>query len=213
MARLAMLCGLVSLVLLVGGTIIAGAVTPGYDHLRQYMSELGATGAPTGPWVSYGVFLPSSALMVVFWLYCARRLAPGPVAAIGFVFLAMNGLGLAGGGAFPCEVGCPIESASLSQNLHNLFGGLGYLAGVIGLFISAIGMSRGDRKPATIATGLTCAIAGAVFLTGIHPDFEYPGAAQRGLEACFVAWTLACILAIRRQTAKDQAAKRPPLAA
>ena len=38
-----------SLLILAAATIAGGMAYPGYDHLRQYISELGATGAPTGP--------------------------------------------------------------------------------------------------------------------------------------------------------------------
>ena len=34
--------------LFIGMIVWAGAAWPGYDHLRQFISELGATGAPNG---------------------------------------------------------------------------------------------------------------------------------------------------------------------
>jgi hypothetical membrane protein len=208
MKRIAIWCGVLGVALLAAGVLIAAAVTPGYDHLRQFMSELGATGAPTGPWISLGVFVPSSLLLLVFWLYCARRLSPGPVAAIGFIFMALFATAMVGGGVFPCESGCPVDDSSPSQVMHSLFGALAYLAGVIGLFVSAIGMRRAPGGPAMMALGLVCAVAAAVLITGIHPEFEFHGAFQRGAEGAIAIWTLACAWTLSRQ-----AANRPPRAA
>ncbi|MFN3536111.1 MAG: DUF998 domain-containing protein [Brevundimonas sp.] len=43
------------------------------------------------------------------------------------ILLAIHGLGLLGAGAYPCDFECPRNDPSASQQLHDLFGGVGYL--------------------------------------------------------------------------------------
>lgn len=52
---------------LVIGVSIIGAHTTGYSHVSQFMSELGATGAPLAPWTNYSVFMPTEILILGFF--------------------------------------------------------------------------------------------------------------------------------------------------
>ena len=55
-------CAVLSLLVLAVATVAGGLAYPGYDHLTQYISALGATGAPTGRAVSLA-FIVSGALL------------------------------------------------------------------------------------------------------------------------------------------------------
>jgi hypothetical membrane protein len=65
-ARLAMICGVLGALWLLGMVVLGGATYPGYDHLAQFISELGATGAPFGDVVSYLGFFPVGVLISAF---------------------------------------------------------------------------------------------------------------------------------------------------
>lgn len=200
MRKLAFVCAILSLLILVGATVAGGLAYPGYDHLTQYISELGATGAATGRTVSLA-FIASGVLLAAFWLLCARLFPKSPLSIIGFGLSALNGLGLMFGGVFPCDFECSLESPSGPAVLHDVLGGIGYLCGVTGLML--VGMAArnwpGGRNLFHLAIVCGAPAAGAIWL--IHPAFEFYGAAQRALEIALTAWTIGVALAIRRPMA------------
>ena len=134
-------CAVLSLLVLAVATVAGGLAYPGYDHLTQYISELGAAGAPTRRAVSLA-FIVSGALLAAFWLLCAGLFPRGVLSILGFGFSALNGVGLLLGGAFRCDFECAVVDPSLSAILHEVFGGVGYLCGIVGVFLLGIA-SRG----------------------------------------------------------------------
>ena len=198
--KLAFACAMLSLSVLVVATVAGGLTYPGYDHLTQYISELGATGAVTGRGVSMA-FIASGVLLAAFWLLCAILFPRGPLSITGFGLSALNGLGLMFGGVFPCDFECSLENASTSAVLHDVLGGIGYLCGVVGLMLVGMAARRwpGGRNLFHLAIVCGAPAAGAIWL--IHPAFEWYGAAQRVLEIALAVWTVGLALAIRRPVA------------
>lgn len=86
-------CGILSLLVLATATLAGGLAYPGYDHPTRYISELGATGAPTGGTVSTA-FMVSGVLFTAFWLLCAGLFPRSLLSILGFGLSALNGLGL-----------------------------------------------------------------------------------------------------------------------
>ncbi|WP_374516571.1 DUF998 domain-containing protein [Brevundimonas sp.] len=200
MRTLAFASALLGLALLLVATIAGGLVTPGYDHARQYISELGATGAATGPAVS-AAFVVSGALQAVFWILCIRLLPGSRLVAAGFALSALNGLGLLAGGVFPCDAGCSLSDPSLSAVLHDVLGGLGYLCGVAGILLVAMAWRTDPVRRRLSGLALLCGMPGVMLIWMIHPGFELFGLAQRGLELAIAVWTLAIAFAVRRAPA------------
>lgn len=129
-------------------------------------------------------------LVTAFWLLCMKAVS-STTPAVGLILLAVNGMGLLGAGIYPCDFECARTGASLSQTLHDLFAGIGYLVGVIGLFVFAFGL-RGLAGWARLwPLVMTCAVAAALSLPLVAPDFTWHGAAQRVLEATFMIVILA----------------------
>jgi len=99
---------------------------PGYRHLRQAVSDLGAVGSPVahwmnGWWVVFGVLVLGFAAAVA-WTFRAA----GPAAWVIAAQIACLGLFAGIGTAlFPLDAAGP--GVSLSTRLHNLCGGLGFL--------------------------------------------------------------------------------------
>lgn len=197
MRRLAFACAVLGLLVLLGAAVAGGLATPGYDHARQYLSELGATGAATGPAVS-AAFIVSGGLQAVFWLLCIRLLPGSRLAAAGFGLSALNGLGLLAGGVFPCDAGCSLQDPSLSAVLHDVLGGLGYLCGVAGVLLVAMAWRSDPGRRRLSGLALLCGMPAVMLVWILHPGFELFGLAQRGLELAFAVWTLAVAFEIRR---------------
>ena len=200
MRTFAFTSALLGLAILLIAAVAGGLATPGYDHARQYISELGATGAATGPAVSTA-FVVSGALQAVFWLLCIRLLPGSRLVGAGFALSALNGLGLLAGGVFPCDAGCSLSDPSLSAILHDVLGGMGYLCGVAGIVLVAMAWRSVPERRRLSGLALLCGMPGVMLIWLIHPGFELFGLAQRGLELAIAVWTLAIAFAIRRAPA------------
>jgi hypothetical membrane protein len=192
-------CGVLSLLVLAAATIAGGMAYPGYDHLTQYISELGATGAPTSQGVSLA-FMVSGALLVAFWLLCAGLFPRSVLSIIGFGLSVLNGVGLLLGGVFRCDFECATADLSPAAVLHDVFGGVGYLCGIAGVFLVGIASRRWPQGRGLFGLGLICGIPAALAIWLIHPAFEWYGAAQRVVEIALAGWTVAVALRVRTST-------------
>ena len=189
-------CAILSLVVLAAATIAGGMAYPGYDHLTQYISELGATGAPTSQGVSLA-FMISGAFLTAFWLLCARLFPHSIVSVVGFGLSALNGMGLLLGGVFRCDFECSTEDLSPAAVLHDVFGGVGYLCGIAGVFVVGIAARDWPQGRGLFGLSLICGIPAALAIWLIHPAFEWYGAAQRVVEIALTVWTMAVALRVR----------------
>ncbi|MDP1632453.1 MAG: DUF998 domain-containing protein [Caulobacter sp.] len=179
-------------ILIVGG----GAAWPGYSHSLQFISELGAAGAPHGMLVSLGGFLPIGIFVTLFAVLAAVIEPRGLLRTIGFLCLAVFASGYTVAAFFPCDYGCRPATPSFSQLMHNLFGLGGYIFAPIGLIIlgQAARTWPGGRWLSPL--GLVCGlVAGGAFF-GMGSDA--PGLAQRVLEGAVALWILACAFTLRR---------------
>jgi len=171
---------------------------PGYEHASRFISELGASGAPTETLIRFGTFLPAGILLMLFAFATAKVLPKAAVTTLGFGLLAYNAFALAAAAFFPCDLGCRPESPSLSQIIHNLSGLGGYLAAVLGLILLGIQARNWQGLSHLFPLGLSCGILGFLSLLFIDPGFQYAGIAQRILEMCIAVWTLSCAWSIRK---------------
>ena len=170
-----------------GGIVIGGAAYPGYDPLRQYISELGATGAVTGWVVSWWVFVPSGLFITAGCLIAAwimRRSVPG---LIGWLMLAWYGASLTGAGVYPCEFECARTEATFNALMHDLVGGTGYLAVPIGIALVTLAARLGRRF---VALGVICGVLSVIGFGGVVADPEFGGLLQRVLEVAVTVFLL-----------------------
>ncbi|WP_439478636.1 DUF998 domain-containing protein [Brevundimonas sp.] len=192
-------CAVLSLLVLAAATIAGGMAYPGYDHLTQYISELGATGAPTSQGVSTA-FMVSGGLLTAFWLLCASQFPRSVLSILGFGLSALNGVGLVLGGVFRCDFECSTADLSPAAVLHDVFGGVGYLCGIAGVFLVGIASRGWPQGRGLFGLSLICGIPAALAIWLIHPAFEWYGAAQRVVEIALAVWTVAVALRVRTST-------------
>jgi hypothetical protein len=119
---------------------VAGAVTQPYSHVSQYISELGAIGAPYANLVNLAGFLTIGLATAVF--ACATYAALGTTAVhrAGAICLLGISLGYLLAAFAPCDPGCPAVGSS-RQAVHNVGGDRSDLA--------AAGADRFERAVAT----------------------------------------------------------------
>jgi len=126
--RLLLASGLLIPVWLLVGVWFTAQAYPGYNHLQQAMSQLGATGSPTQSWSPLVNNFPLAILFALFAWGLARRWHGSKLALLSAALVLLHGLGSLGTGWFPCDQGCAPAQPSLSQQLHNLCGLLMFLS-------------------------------------------------------------------------------------
>ncbi|MDW9406509.1 DUF998 domain-containing protein, partial [Pseudomonas soli] len=126
--RLLLATGLLIPLWLLSGVGLTALAYPGYDHLQQAMSQLGAVGAPThgfSPWVNN---FPLALLFGLFAWGLARRWQYSGLARLSAGLVLLHAVGSLGTGWFPCDQGCAPLEPSFSQQMHNLSGLLMFLS-------------------------------------------------------------------------------------
>ena len=142
--------------------LAASALHPGYDHLKNFVSELGATGAPAAGIMNFGGFLVYGLLMMAFAWAVHGGIRADPGGWLGPAVLALYGLAYVGVALAPCDAGCQAEVPSLHHRLHLLLGELVLLTAVLGPFTLYARMVK-DPEWRSLAT-LTLLLPGSAWM-------------------------------------------------
>jgi hypothetical membrane protein len=121
-------CGVLAPILWAAAIIFCGSLRPQYNHLTQYVSELGERGSSTEFIMRYAGFVPTGLMHMAFSAFLCVTFKESRLAALAALLLAVNGLARIGAGIFPCEAGCAEPRLLLSQKLHSLSSGVGFFA-------------------------------------------------------------------------------------
>jgi hypothetical protein len=194
-----MFCGVLGAAWLFAMVVAGGATFPGYSHLSQYISELGANGAPHGWLVSYAGFLPVGVLICAFGLFAWLAAPRSVLSALGFIGVELFSIGYIAAAFFRCDFGCRPEDPSFSQQMHNLFGLVGYLFAPLTLLL--LGLAARTWPNAGLLS-LWAHVSAALALAGLltlAPDSPFAGLSQRAIEAAMLSWVLSCALYLGRQ--------------
>ncbi len=106
--------------------VFLGSIQPGYDHLAQAISELGAVGAPNAIIMNAVGFVPSGLLIVAFALGLHRGIRGEKRSKMGPALLALVGAGIAGAGIFSVNMA---DFQSFTSIMHILAFSLVFFAG------------------------------------------------------------------------------------
>lgn len=171
---------------------VGGWVTPGYSHVSQFISELGATNSVTEYPVRFLGFLPAGIALLAFSWFAHAATPKTRLSAIAFSALAIYALGYVAAAFFPCDAGCRPVNPSTAQLLHNALGGIGYL--IAPAFMLAFGICA-RTWPASAPLPALAFVAAAVSLLGLaslSPSSPFVGLSQRAIEVSVLAWVVAC---------------------
>ncbi|GGE56640.1 hypothetical protein GCM10007421_34030 [Halopseudomonas oceani] len=122
MKKLALFSGILIPVWLLCGVLIAGALYPGYSHVDQAMSALGAVDAPTHRLSPIINNFPLGALFMLFGGAVFMALPGARLAQLSGLLIVLHGLASVSAGVFSCDPGCNSVEPSADQVLHNLSG-------------------------------------------------------------------------------------------
>lgn len=172
--------------------LVFGALTPGYSHVRHYISELGAVGMPYGAIVSLGTFLPAGLLVVFTCLALASRLPATGAARLGLGLVSLIGVSWVVAAFAPCDAGCPAEG-SARQAVHNLAGAIGYIGGGTGLVVLGLVLRSAGAPPSRVVLTTACGLGVVAGLLAMASPELSPvrGAIQRGIEWSVFGWLFA----------------------
>lgn len=160
--RALLTCGLLIPLWLLIGVWLTARAYPGYDHLQQAMSQLGAQGSPTQHWSPLANNFPLALLFALFAWGLARRWRASKLALLSAALVLLHGLGSLGTGLFPCDQGCAPAEPSSSQQLHNFCGLLMFVSLTMA---SALWVRLGKHLAGSRALGwfsLACLVAALV---------------------------------------------------
>lgn len=104
------------------GVLLTALGYPGYSHLDQAMSQLGAQGAPTHGYSAWVNNFPLGVLFILFAGGVSLRFRTSRLALLSAALIGLHGLASFATGYFACDAGCAPAEPSPSQNLHNLAG-------------------------------------------------------------------------------------------
>jgi hypothetical membrane protein len=167
-----------------------GALTPGYEWREDFLSELGALGAPHAALMNYGVFLPVGVLWAVATILLWRSLPIGAAGATGAVLLFGNTVSYVGAAFYACDPGCPSEG-TVSQFMHNLTGAVGYFLTPPALALLGAHLVTKGRALAGFVTLGVAALFSASFIVMLGKlDATDAGLWQRLTDYSLFVWML-----------------------
>lgn len=167
MIRAGLFCGLLAPLLWAAAIIVAGELRPGFDHVSQYISELGERGSSTGALMRVGGFVGSGLLIVgyaaAFHATLVRVTHRPRLTRLVAVLVALDGIGRVGAGIFPCEPGCTAPEV-LSQRLHSLSATIAFLSLAAAALLGTVLFHRHARLRPLSVYSFVSGCAGLMFL-------------------------------------------------
>ena len=160
-----------------------------YSHIKHTISELGEYGSPDQYRVAYFGFVP-----IAVFLWSFLFVVTPAIPSRGVALFSLVGLGYFVGALCPCDPGAPLVGSWRNQ-IHNLFGGLGYAGAGGGLLEIA---SRLPDEPGWLSlSSYTTFSAYVVFvcMAGLITSHPYRGLVQRIAESSIFLWVL--VLAVQ----------------
>ena len=198
LTRLLAICGIVGPIQFIVVTLVFGLLRPGYDPIRQYLSELGAVGAPN----AIAFILPEFLLglmMIAFAFGLHRGISEGKGSKLVPILIAVSGVGFLGASINRCDVGC--VNVSITGTMHGLFG----IFAVPPLLITPLAilprLKKDNRwqsyRPFSLIMGaLAVPLFCVMFTAEVYPPLEpYRGLLQRLTFFTPLLWT--GVMAIR----------------
>jgi hypothetical membrane protein len=79
-------------------TVVSAALRPGYSHVTNMISELGATGTPYAVLMNYAGFVPAGLMLAALGVALAGVLPRHRLALAGAVLVTLFGAGVASSG-------------------------------------------------------------------------------------------------------------------
>ncbi|MEM7412303.1 MAG: DUF998 domain-containing protein [Myxococcota bacterium] len=190
--RFLALGGVIAPVWLATVAALCASLRPGYDHLTQFVSELGATGTPHAALMNYGGFLPTGACLVALGIAMRAGLPRSRATRSAAVLVLLFGTGVFASGLARCDPGCPQRGASPEGLLHEILGPAAFLCAMVGAALLGWGLAQRDDWRGVQRTSLVASALALCFFIGLGTSVEtraWTGLWQRALVGTLFLWT------------------------
>jgi len=177
--RYLILSGAIGSVTFALAILILGAMFPGYDHVRDYISELGAVDSPVKDLMNIFGFFLVGLFMIAFAIGLYRTIGTNWSGKTGSILILISGILFSSIAFFPCDPGCFNESET--GDLHNLTSDSALPLGGIG-FIFILFSLKSDRSWGKYLPLIVLLIILAFVLGLTYPELDatvYGGLVQR----------------------------------
>ncbi|HMG93338.1 MAG TPA: DUF998 domain-containing protein [Chryseolinea sp.] len=188
--KLPALGGVIGPLLFTVTTLTCAGLRPGYSHIHDVISELGATGTPNADLMNWIGFIPSGIMISFFGLSLMLLLPKKILARSGSVLIIIFGLGMTVVGFFSCDEGCPREG-SLENNMHDQISGPIFLCAILGSLLLGFTFRRLPYWRKLWLYSISSAILSFVFLIALIDSldsFQFTGMWQRLLLLTLFLW-------------------------
>ncbi len=135
--RVLALGGIAGPVLFASVVILCGALRPEYNHVTQFISELGESGGSHASLMNVLGFIPSGLLLAAFGASLAYLPPRTSLSLTAAALIVAYGLGITGAGVYSCDSGCPRQNISSEATLHRVVSIISCIAGILGIALWA----------------------------------------------------------------------------
>ncbi|MBX3686048.1 MAG: DUF998 domain-containing protein [Rhodocyclaceae bacterium] len=194
--------------------ILCGALRPGFDHVDQYISELGERGGANADLMRFGGFMLTGLMHVGFAAaFNAMLLGMSRhrwLTRLVALLIALDGLGRVGAGVFACEPGC-LGAESLDQRLHSLSATVAFLSIIAASLLAGPLLLRTPPLGKLAAYSFASGCAGILFLalmSASESTHVGTGLYERLASGALSLWV--CVIALRLWWLADGARAIPP---
>lgn len=178
--------------------VLAASAYPDYSHVSQFMSELGATGAPHADMVNLGGFLIGALLLLAALAMVFVTVQRNLSNMIALVIFAQYPLLIIVASFFPCDTACRTQTPSTSHMIHMTSAFAAYLAAIIGLTFLSLHAHKWLGPSLLRPLAMLLPIVLFLMLFSLTPGNAYVGLLQRLFETLIYGWLIYYLLMIER---------------
>lgn len=182
------LCGAMAAPVMAGFILAATLITPGYNHVSEPLSHLGAKDRPHPLVLNSGMVL-FGVLVMTYALGIYRYVPVRRFRRLATACFALFGAGIVAAGLLNCDPDAE-GSTSLEERLHNFFASTGYVGLLLGTLVYALAVSGDDGwknwvRLSVVIAGMSF-IGAMAFTSGLEVGFK--GLLQRFFYCLPATW-------------------------
>jgi hypothetical membrane protein len=190
--KLMIWCGVLAPILRHIAIYLIGYLTPGYSAKIDFLSELGAHGAPHAVIMNTLGIALIGVLMVCFSLGVRKLRGFESGVSPSAILIGVSGVAFLFVALFPCDPGCSTANPSRGMKIHLLAGLVAMGAGVLSPLVYGFRRVRGDARMPIPLVSLLLGVVGviALILLVVQGANLGPGWIQRVAQTSGDLWVL-----------------------